>query len=29
TGYCVFPDGTECEEWAFQRGECMPGTPKP
>ena len=21
-GYCVFPDGTECEEWAFFRGEC-------
>jgi len=21
-GYCVFPDGTECEEWAFYRGEC-------
>ena len=24
-GYCVFPDGSECEEWAFFRGECMPG----
>jgi putative hemolysin len=21
-GYCVFPDGSECEEWAFYRGEC-------
>ena len=21
-GYCVFPDGSECEEWAFLRGEC-------
>jgi Tol biopolymer transport system component/putative hemolysin len=21
-GYCIFPDGTECEEWAFYRGEC-------
>ena len=21
-GYCVFPDGTECEEWSFFRGEC-------
>ncbi len=28
-GYCVFPDGTECEEWAFYRGECGPGTPQP
>lgn len=22
TGYCIFSDGSECEEWAFQRGEC-------
>ncbi len=22
TGYCIFPDGSECEEWAFFRGEC-------
>lgn len=21
-GYCIFPDGTECEEWSFQRGTC-------
>ena len=28
-GYCLFPDGTECEEWAFYRGECTPGTPAP
>jgi putative hemolysin len=21
-GYCVFPDGSECEEWVFLRGEC-------
>ncbi len=21
-GYCVFPDGSECQEWAFFRGEC-------
>ena len=29
TGYCVFPDGRECEEWAFFRDECAPGTPTP
>jgi len=23
-GYCLFPDGSECEEWAFYRGECSP-----
>ncbi len=23
-GYCVFPNGSECEEWAFYRGECAP-----
>jgi hypothetical protein len=23
-GVCVFPDGSECEEWAFFRGECGP-----
>jgi putative hemolysin len=28
-GYCTFPDGTECEEWAFFREECGPGTPQP
>ncbi|MCX6749758.1 MAG: DUF333 domain-containing protein [Candidatus Pacearchaeota archaeon] len=22
TGYCVFSDNTECEEWAFYSGEC-------
>lgn len=22
SGFCVFDDGTECEEWAFFRGEC-------
>ena len=27
-GYCVFADGSECEEWAFFRGECTPeGSP--
>ncbi|MBN2006528.1 MAG: DUF333 domain-containing protein [Anaerolineae bacterium] len=25
TGICVFPDGSECEEWAYSRGECKPG----
>ncbi len=29
TGYCLFGDGTECEEWAYFRGECAPGTPSP
>lgn len=24
-GYCMFDDGSECEEWAFMRGECKPG----
>ncbi len=24
-GICVFPDKSECEEWAFYRGECKPG----
>ena len=23
-GYCIFPSGAECEEWAFFRGECSP-----
>jgi putative hemolysin len=25
TGYCLFADGSECEEWAYFRGECKPG----
>ena len=24
-GICVFPDGSECDEWEFFRGECQPG----
>lgn len=24
-GVCIFADGTECDEWAFYRGECQPG----
>jgi putative hemolysin len=24
-GVCVFPDGSECDEWAYFRDECQPG----
>ncbi|MCB8992068.1 MAG: META domain-containing protein [Ardenticatenaceae bacterium] len=24
-GVCLFDDGSECEEWAYFRGECAPG----
>lgn len=24
-GVCIFPDGSECLDWAFYRGECGPG----
>jgi len=24
SGVCVFPDGSECDEWAFFREECAP-----
>lgn len=30
SGYCLFPDGSECEEWAYYHGECVPaGSPTP
>jgi len=25
-GLCVFPDGSQCEEWAFYQGKCTPGS---
>jgi putative hemolysin len=28
-GYCIFDDGSECEEWAFYRGDCAPGGSTP
>ena len=28
-GVCIFPDGSECEEWAYFRGECQPGENTP
>jgi hypothetical protein len=26
TGVCIFPDGSECDEWAYFRKECEPAT---
>jgi putative hemolysin len=28
-GICIFPDGSECDEWAFFRGECAPAESAP
>ncbi|MCL4559622.1 MAG: DUF333 domain-containing protein [Chloroflexi bacterium] len=28
-GACIFPDGSECEEWAYFRGECSQGESGP
>ncbi|MGE5141294.1 MAG: DUF333 domain-containing protein, partial [Rudaea sp.] len=28
-GICKFPDGSECDEWAYYRGECRPGAAAP
>lgn len=32
-GICIFPNGSECEEWAYFRSQCKPGntpaTPAP
>jgi putative hemolysin len=25
-GICEFPDGSQCEEWKYFRGECNPGS---
>lgn len=27
-GYCIFEDGSECEEWEYYRGECTPILPE-
>lgn len=29
SGYCIFLDGSECEEWAYFRNECAPGNTTP
>ena len=25
-GMCIFPNGSQCEEWAYYRGECSPAS---
>jgi putative hemolysin len=26
SGVCIFPDGSECDDWAYFRGECAPAS---